>query len=237
MGTAFVEVNDKEELVNFHIPITTATSPNIVWSYNLKNQGWTRNANEYTAKGQSTRQRGTTIGELQGTIGDQTFKFGDWYVRAGAKTMIYGDTSGQVCLYDKSVYSLAYSGTQSPQEFSYVTPDLVGLPTGGILTRSKVSDPIDKDDIDYTTVQKRWNQITIEMVGNGTADVEYSTDFGNNYSTLPESPVTLSVTGTNHVLDLDVTSRQIRFRVSNAATNAWCGVKYVKVEFIPGSEQ
>mgnify|MGYP001612418384 CR=1 FL=1 len=229
IATAFVEVDPQYNEVWFHVPINTDTMPSIVWVYRLENESWSRLQRSQTAKGSTTRKTGLTIGELQGTIGDQNFTFGSFFLAEESEVQVYGDASGRVVKKDPSRYTISSSGTSTSQSFVYATPDIVGL------LPSKLSDPVDRDPIDYTTVFKRYTQFEFEATGNGTATVFYSTDRGGTYTAFPQSPVTLLNTTTTYTLDLDVSSRQCRFKIECTGTNDFIGISYLKPEIIVGA--
>ena len=227
MANAYVEADPEQEEILFHVPTGTSDLPNRTWVYRIDDDSWIPLARNYTANGRFTRVSGLTIGELQGNIGAQNFRYGDAFVKVESLTRLYGDQSGRVVKVDPSVYTLSESGTNASQQFVYDTPDL----TGG-----NYVDPETGNKVDFTSTNKRWTQVNIEMAGQGMASVFFSTDKGSIYTELPESPVTLVNTGTNHIIDIDVTSKYIRYEVVNTGTNEWVAIRYIGAEFIPGSE-
>ena len=227
MASAYIEVDPKEEEVLFHVPTGTASLPNRTWVYRINDNSWSVLHRSYTASGRFTRRTGLTIGELIGPIGAQTWKFGDAFVSVESLTRLYGDQSGRVVKHDPTVYSVSESGTSAAQTFIYETPDY---------TASAATDPATGDRVDFTGVEKRWTQFNVEMAGNGTANILYSTNKGSTFVELPESPVTLVNSGSHHVLDIDASSKQIRWRITQTGQNEFIGIKYHSTEFIPGSE-
>ena len=227
MTNAYVEIDPEQEEVLFHIPTGTSELPNRTWVYRIDNKSWSPLARNYTAYGRFTRVSGLTIGELVGNIGAQNFKYSDAFVRVEALTRLYGDQSGRVVKVDPAVYTISESGTSNAQTFIYDTPDMTG---------ANVVDPESGDKVDFTSNFKRWTQVNFDISGQGSAHILYSTDRGSNFTELPESPVALVNSGTNHTLDIDVSSKLIRYRVLNTGTNEWVAVKYVGAEFVPGSE-
>jgi hypothetical protein len=238
LSTAFTEYDVINDKVLFHIPTGTSTSPDTVWVYSRKNSEnpWAVLQRAYKAAGSYTRQNTLTFGDAQGKFEEQTAKWGDYISKEGAEVSLYADAGGYIVKKDPTVVSVISSGTSSPQVFTYVTPDLPGLretkPYG-----TKLSDPYDKDEIDYTSTQKRYLSFEFEAFGAGSASVEFSEDLGRNYQTMPGSPVTLAVDGETHTLDFDYTAKQMRFRVVNSGTNEPIAITYAKVTLVPGSVQ
>ena len=129
---------------------------------------------------------------------------------------------------DPTVFTISQSGTTGAQTFILDTPDLTG---------AESVDPLDKNKVDYTSYEKRWTEIELEIAGTGQAHVLYSTDGGRAFTELPESPVTMSITGEVHFLGVEERSTQIRYRITNTGTTDQIAVTYIKAEFVPGSEQ
>jgi hypothetical protein len=224
----FVIVDEIDGEVNFHVPTGASATPDVVWVYNLLDKSWCKRSRTYTAAGRGNRFVATTIGDLAGTIGDQMFKCGDYYVSAGATVILYGEASGRVSKRDRAVYSLVYTGVATPQVFTYVTPDL---------TAFKSTDPYDKSKTQYAVTNTRWLALNLGMTGNGVAAVAYSTDEGSTYTQYPQSPVTLNAAGTTHVLQADYTSQRTRIKVTQTGTLNPISISYVALDYVPGSPQ
>ena len=233
IGTAIVEYDNRDREVWFHIPVGTDTSPSVVWVYRLENESWSRLERGSLAAGDAVQQRGISWGELVGSWGSQTIKWGDYILNPEALVKLYSDPSGRIVKKDQSRYSLSVSGTSVAQPFIYETPDIVMLRPDS----SPYTDPYDKSPVEYTTTIKRFLQANLELVGTGSSSVLYSTDGGSNFVEFPASPVTLAATGTTHTLDLDVSAEMLRLRTTCTGTNDNMGVKYIKIEFLAGSEQ
>jgi hypothetical protein len=227
ISNAFVEVDPAEEEVLFHVPTGTSSLPNRTFVYRINDDSWSMLIRNYTANGVFTRKTGLTIGELVGPIGAQNFKYGDAFISVESLTRLYGDQSGRVVKVDPALYSVSESGVALPQTFIYETPDI---------TNAKAKDTVSGEVVDFTSNDKRFVQMNIDAKGNGSLNVLYSTDRGSSFTALPESPLTLVATGTSYVMDIDINSKQARFRFTNTSTNEFCAVEYVGVNFIPGSD-
>ncbi len=228
LGQVWVEYDDREQEVLFHIPTGSSTRPDTVWVYRIPDKSWISLERPYTSTGRFSRRTGLTWGELVGNWGAQNYKFGDATIRAESSVKLYGDQSGHIVKVDPTAYSLCISGTTTAQTYVYETPDL---------TATKSVDPLDKQPMEHITFDKRWIQFSLELFGNGSANVFYSTDRGVNFNVLPESPLAATPAGTLCSIDIDERCSSIALRVTNTATNEWIGIGYVKAEFIPGSEQ
>lgn len=222
----FLEYDDQEEELFVYIP-TDTDYVDACFVYRAPDKAWSKLGRTYSAAGKSSRKTGTTIGELQGNIGGQTFTFGEASIRVESSVRLYSDQSGNILKHDKTRYSITDSGTQVPQTFIYETPDL---------TAHTAEDPYNKNRKDFTSVEARWQQYSVVLEGTCNAHVLYSTNRGQTFTELSGSPVTAAVTGTQHILDVEVMAPLIRFRLTNTTTEGhWC-VGYQKVEGIVRAE-
>lgn len=226
IGTAFVEVDPEENKVLFHVP-TTGTTPDTVWVYSISDTTWAKLARSYRSAGRFARADGLTIGELVGSIGAQTWKFGEYQAKEGAAIRLYGDVDGHVTKYDKTRFSVVSSGTAAAQGFRYETPDLTG---------ANVIDPYSKEKVDFSSHVKRWTQAHVDMRGVGSVHVFFSTNKGASYIELPESPLTADANGKSHTIDIDIDSKYVRLALDSTGLNDYAGITYVSVEFIPQGE-
>lgn len=234
LGYSFVSYDPYFDEVYFHVPMTTDTQATAAWVYRVQDSSWMLRDRPYSAKGSSTRVNAITIGDLQGSIGQQNYLIGDTILREGAEFVLYGDSTGRIVKRDRTVFSMIAANTTTAQAYSYVTPDIVGLAVGG--SYNTIRDPYTQDPVKYTTTVKRWLQMNMEIAGSGSAYVSYSTDFGTSFIPVPQSPFTMTATPTTFMMDLDVSSRQIRFKVTNTGLLDNIALTYAKVEFVPGSE-
>ena len=229
LAASFVEFDEQDQEVLFHVPVGTATTPNKVWVYSIPNQAWTCHDRSFASYGTSTRFDATTIGDLIGTIGEQTLAFGDYYLSEGSVTALYGMPDGRVVKKDKTVHSIVVNGVTTGQAYSYVTPDIVGFTTKG----GKVTDPVDQDETNFTAWIKRYTKFTYEATGDGLSSAYYSDDKGSTWTEFKASPVTLSPAGSTHELDMDRDSRQMRYMVTCTGTNSPIAISYAKINLIP----
>jgi len=227
IANSYVEFDDRENEVLFHIPTGTSELPDTTWVYRTQDQSWARLKRNYTAGGRFSRKTGLTIGELQGSIGQQTWKFGDAQISLEASVRLYGDQSGRVVKHDITRYTISESGADVNQNYVFETPDHTG-------TRAK--DPEDGSVAEFVTTEQRWQRLQIEATGSGSAAVLYSTNHGLNFTAFDESPITLVNSGTTHTLDMEAVSPMIRFKVTSTGANDPLAISYYKVEFLPGSD-
>lgn len=224
--TAFLDFDPIENELLVSVAIGTATQPNMCWVYRVKDDAWARKARNHSASAVFSRRSGLTIGELIGNIGAQNFTFGDALLRAEAGVKIFGDPSGRITKHDPTRWSLSQTGTNVAQPYTYETPDITG---------NKAQDPYDGDSVQFISDFQRWQRLSISIKGTGTSDITYSTDYGQTFIPFAASPVTLSPSGTTHLLDMDVSNPTIRLRATNTGLNEFIAVRYAKLDFIPGS--
>jgi len=228
---AFIDyINDDDE-VRVYIPTGTDTYPTICYVYKVKDNAWFRIARPYICVGKVTEApSGITIGELLGNIGAQSWKFGDYIVRAGASLTVLGDQSGHIVKMNKTVYSISNSGTQGAQNFVFTTKDISSI---------NDVDPLVKNRYNITAYmdnQSRWYSIKLEACGDGSMYVDYSTDAGQNWTACNPACVALTPDWDMYELEIDTTSERLMIRIRNSAVNEVVHVRYLKTQFIVGSE-
>lgn len=224
----WMEYDPIENQVLVHTPTGDSTQPDTSWVYRIDDDNWSKIRRSHTANARFTRQTALTFGEVQGNFGDANYRFGDASIRAASTTRLYSDKSGRIVKVDNTLFTVSQSGSDGAQSFIYETPDLTG---------ANSVDPYDKTEkIDYTSYNKRWTELELEIAGTGNAHVLYSTDGGRNFTELPESPLAMSITGETHFLGVEERSEQIRFRITNTGSSDQIAITYVKAEFVPGSE-
>lgn len=92
MQSAFLQYTPDDDELRVHVPTGNSTTPDRVYICKLADSyAWYQADRTYTAHGKYTRQTALTIGELQGNIGAQNWKFGDMELNAGAPTYLLGD--------------------------------------------------------------------------------------------------------------------------------------------------
>lgn len=170
------------------------------WVFNYELNKWTKHdfatvdgtTNGISYYGYYEKQAGLTIGDLQGTIGEQTWRFGDREVLEAAPTTLFTDTDGYVYEYDRLISN--DNGTTVDAWFS--TKDFM-----------------------FTNLMER--QIILRMDiyfgGGGDLKVAYSTDLGSTW----ENERTLSGQDT-YAIDraywrIDCPLIRFRFRNNNAS--------------------
>lgn len=232
INTVFLDYDPQENELFVNVPTGTATQPNVAWVYRVSDNTWARKLRNHTCAGRFSRRSGLTIGDLVGNIGGQNFTFGEALVRVDSEVKLFGEPSGRIVKHDITKYSLSETGTNVAQVYTWETPDIVG----NTATRG-ARDPLDQDYVEYTVTDQRWQRYTVEAFGTGTLAIAYSTDRGNTYQQFDQSPITLAVTGTTYMLDCDVSAPFIRIRHTNSGLNEFVGVRYGKIDFIPGGNK
>lgn len=164
-----VIIEDQKEYWLF-VPSVNSDYCDTAWVFNYKLNSWTKHdfaavdgsTNGISQYGYYEKQTNVTIGDLTGTIGEQTWRIGDREILDAAPTTLFGDTDGYIYQYDRLVSN--DDGTTIDAWFS--TKDFM-----------------------FTQLMER--QIILRMDvyfdGGGDLKVAYSTDFGatwNNERTL-----------------------------------------------------
>lgn len=234
MNTSFVDFDPRENELYVYVPTGTSTQPDTCWVYRVADDAWSRKLRPHSASGKYSRASGLTIGDLVGNIGAQNFTFGEALVRVDAEVKLFGDPSGRIVKHDITKWALSQTGSDVAQTFVYETPDIVGSRVQGSYGQQQAVDPIEGDRVENLVTNQRWQRCTVNMYGNGTALVAYSTDRGSTFRNFDQGPITLANAPTSYMLDMDVSNPFLRVRVSNTGQNEFIGVKYIKLDFIPG---
>ena len=238
-SVVYMDYDALEKELIVAIPTGTSTMPDTNYVYRINDDAWSRKKRNHTCAGTFTRQTGLTIGQLQGPIGAQNWTFGDQKVTINSLTRLFGEPSGRIVKQDSTVYTLSQTGSNVAQSYSVDSKDFVGDNLGMAWgsresPNTGANDPKTGDISEFTTTFKRWQRLTLDMKGYGSASINYSTDQGVSYAAFGASPVTLSSTGTRHLLDFDLKSQYIRFQIVNTGTNDFLGWTYAKLDFVPG---
>lgn len=159
-----VIVEDQKEYWLF-VPSLNSDYCDIAWVFNYDLNSWTKydfaavdgSTNGISQYGYYEKQSNVTIGDLLGTIGEQTWKIGNRELLQTAPTTLFGDTDGYVYEYDKLVSN--DDGTAIDAWFS--TKDFM-----------------------FTQLMERQVVLRMDVYFNGGGDlnVAYSTDFGSTWS-------------------------------------------------------
>lgn len=220
--TMYDQINDEfsnrvfllflEEDDELQVWIPTDTDyPDTVWCMDVVKEIWYQKARTMMGFGYYQSTTAITIGSLVGTIGEQTWRFGDRLVKAYRPITLVGDrtsaTMGKVYRIDKS--TLNNDGTAITSVFE--TPDFV-LP----------------DTPDYMNKTMRVKQLLFEARGH-SVDTSYSTDGGASWKpTQASNTTTLSSAYPEDPdqQDFDSTSRKIRFRFMNDTVTSGFRLRY-----------
>lgn len=227
INTVWLDYDKKEAELLINIPTGTSMTPNVTWVYRVIDKAWLRRIRAYSSGANYGKQTGLTFGQVTTPFGAQNYTYGDCSVQIGANTKLYGDINGRVVKNDITVYSQSVNGTQVAQTYIYDTPDLTG---------NQAVDPADGSKAEFVTTNQRWQRISAELYGSGLMNILCSTDHGNTFTELSQSPITLSPTATTYMLDMDVSNPFIRIRFQNTGLNDFVAVRYAKLDFLPGSQ-
>ena len=201
-----------EEDGELQIWIPTGTAyPDDIWCYDVNKKIWYRKDRTMTGFGYYSAQASFTIGDLEGTIGEQNWRFGDALIKSNAPITLVGDHNGKVYQLDKT--TLNNDGSAITNEFQ--TPDFV-LP----------------DSPEYMNMFMRTSQLIFEAYGQ-SVDTSYSTDGGASWG----KSVTHTLTGSWEVYqhDFDVTPRKIRFKFKNETASSGFNIRYYGFYWMPRS--
>ena len=191
---------------------TTTDYPDTAWTLNYVNGDWTRRDLSVTAIGYFRMAAADvkTIGDLVGTVGQQSWRFGDRSLREAYPFILLGNKDGNTYKVDPTIHNVdggAISSYLETKDFS--CPAL---------------------SVDQKV---RWLELNMEARGSGLS-VEYSIDGG--YSWLELKAFTLSGEYTKYSYYIDTTSRIIRYRITCNTLNDWFHLRWVGVGFIPRGE-
>jgi len=229
MNKSYIQYVQDDDEIRAYVPSISATDIDTVYICKLSDDyAWYKSNRNYTACGVFARPASLKIGELIGNIGAQNWRFGDMRLALGAKIDLLGDKSGRVVKIDRTVYSVSESGTSSAQTFLFNTKDLSSIGDIDPLRRSRY------DVSQYMDNNSRWLTAVVEAKGNGTLQVLYSIDGGDSFNTI--GTTTVSSTWVMHRFDFDCAAPRCMLQLKNIGTNEVVHIRYVKLEFIPGSE-
>jgi hypothetical protein len=232
IGNAFVDYVKEDDELRVYIPTGTSTMPDTCYVCKVKeNYAWYKENRPYVAKGKVTNSpSGVTIGELLGDIGAQNWKFGDYMVGVGANLTLLTDQSGRITKMDKTVYSLSSTGTQVAQTFIFDTKDISSINDVDPMVRNRYNMST------YMDNKSRWYEIKVEAKGSGSLYVDYSVDAGQTWTSCNPGYATLTPEWNMYIFECDHASPRFMVRTRNSGLNEVVHVRYIKVNFIMGSE-
>ena len=102
IGKSFGVIIESQKEYWLFVPSTSATYCDTAWCFNYDLNTWTRHELDdvMVTFGYYEKQAQLTIGDLVGTIGEQTFRIGSQATSQSAPTTLLADTSGYVWEYD-----------------------------------------------------------------------------------------------------------------------------------------
>lgn len=205
-------VNRKHSEATFVIP-TTSDYPDTAWTLNYINGDWTRRTlADVTAIGyfRKAAEDVVTIGDLVGTIGQQSWRFGDTSLREAYPFTLLGNKNGNTYEIDPNVHNASGSIISS-----YIETKDFSCPQVSVDQRV------------------RWMEFNMEARGSSLS-VEYSVDGGYSWTGL--KAFTLNGEYAKYSYYTNTTSRIIRYRVSCSTLNNWFHLRWLGVGFIPRGE-
>jgi len=92
------------------------------------------------------------------------------------------------------------------------------------------------DKSEYASHKSRWLSIKAELAGYGDVTAYYSIDGSRTWIACPEGAKTISAEWDLYEWDVDITSELFAVKLTNTGQNEIPQLRFVKVEFVPGSE-
>ena len=193
IGKSFGVVIEEQNEYWLFTPSTSSDYCDTVWCYNYDLNKWSRhNLNDtMSSYGYYEKQAQLTIGDLQGTIGQQTWRIGDRATLSAAPTTLFADISGYIYEYDT------------------LTNDDDGNAIDGWFSTK---------DFNPTQLMQRFRitRIDVYYTGNGL-DVAYSTDKGLSWTPIGTLDANSNLEEPQRLfLKLDCLLCRLRFRNSNS---------------------
>lgn len=185
-------VMDKNE---YHLVIPSSSSDycdrEYVWNYKLN--AWSKNSLAYNLTCSAAWQKQTTktIGDLVGTIGEQTWRMGERWNLEATPTTVFGDLNGYVYEVDNTLRNA--NGNAIDAWFS-------------------------TKDFNPTGLAKRWRMLRLDVYFTGDGlDVEYSKDKGTSWSRIVSFGESTGLETPNSCyLKADLLMCRLRFRNAEA---------------------
>ena len=111
MNKCFGVIIEEQKEYWLFVPTLNSDYCDMAWVFNYELNSWTKHSfgavdgttNGISYYGYYEKQSNMTIGDLQGTIGEQTWRFGDREILEAAPTTLFGDTDGYIYEYDRLV--------------------------------------------------------------------------------------------------------------------------------------
>jgi hypothetical protein len=209
IARAFAIVNDDDNEYWLCLPASGKTYAYDAFVYNYEMNKWVGRwqfADAFQCANWYQKQESVTIGELSGTIGQQTWRFGDKRGFADAPVTVFADKDGYAFVYDKLVYNddsaTAIDAWWSTKDFQF--------------TALKSRQLILGLDVYYT---------------GGTLAVSYSTDSGVTWSTATTLAAQSGYDVAHIYWKLDCS--QVRFRFRNNVAGEHVRIRELRIKWQP----
>lgn len=210
---AYLNGRNEPQAIPFIIDQVGEYLPDTVWCFNYAANAWSVWRLPMTGFGYDALQQVITLGDLEGTIAEQTWRFDGKTLTEFAPTNLIGQPDGQV--YEiSSLAQYDYEGlTNYPIPAYWESKDF---------------------DLGKPTVDKTFSRLSLfHEVSHAPVDIEVgvSTDSGNTWQ---DQTITVRQGHTQTIVDFFVTGPQARFRVN--ATGVQFFFTGFEVKLIPRGE-
>lgn len=125
---AFAVVHEAQNEYWLCVPYAKSTYCNTVFVYNYALEKWTARhefADDLVAAAWYQSQNIITIGDLQGTIGDQTWRFGDMLGTQDAPVVVFMDADGRMYPYNHLAFTDDADGDETPIDGWFTSKDFM----------------------------------------------------------------------------------------------------------------
>lgn len=208
---SFLVYVEEDDELQVWIP-TTDEYPDDVWCINMVDENWYRRIKTMTGFGYYQRQSSLTIGQLQGSIGEQDWRIGSALTKAYAPITLLGSPSGEVFYMDK--FTLNNDGSAITNVFD--TPDFE-LPSSEEFMDNFMRVPL----------------LSYEAIGQSVTTL-WSDDGGVSWNPTEGKGMNVqSLEGVYHTYQqyFDVVCKKIRFRFMNSDESSGFKMRSYAVEF------
>jgi len=215
INRAFILFIEEDSEIQVWIPSSTEY-PDTVFSIDRELGIWYRRDKAMTGYGFYNELSTKTIGDLIGTIGEQTWTFGDSIVKTNYPITIIGTSDGYVWKLDKTTLNNNTTAISS----EWQTPDFTY-----------------PDDTQYANKYIRVPQLVYEAKGQ-TITTEWSEDGGTTWNPTGSGGTnTQALTSSWEIYqqDFDVVARKIRFRFTKSTASQGFNLRYYGFYWIPRS--
>lgn len=193
MNRCFGVVIEEQKEYWLFVPLPGSTYPDMAWCFNYNLNKWTKHTfNDYiTMYGYYELEKVLTIGDLTGTIGEQSWRIGDRTTLKAAPINLFGDKDGYIYQYDRMTNN--EDGEAIDAWFS-------------------------TKDFNPTQLMQRFRTLRLDTYYTGQGlDISYSTDKGKSWTAIGTLPASKNLeTPQRLYLRLDSLMCRLKFRNANS---------------------